>query len=159
VERALEASLGRLGPRELVPELDWPVLDPAEGERQALLRLAAAVAGRQLPLPELARRLRARAARIPLPAPGTPTRGRLLMTSFGWADSGGGTTVPRLAAKELARRGWDVTVFHAGTTPTASGMPYELSDSTSDGVRLIGVQTARTGCSTSVIPTASSTTR
>ena len=35
------------------------------------------------------------------------------MTSFGLNDSGGGTTVPRLAAKELARRGWDVTVFHA----------------------------------------------
>ena len=28
---------------------------------------------------------------------------RLMMTSFGFNDSGGGTTVPRLAAKELAR--------------------------------------------------------
>ncbi|HLI60162.1 MAG TPA: glycosyltransferase [Solirubrobacteraceae bacterium] len=139
VERALEASLERLGPRELVPELDWAVLDAAEGERQALLRLADAVARRELPLPGLAERLRARAARIPVPVRRPATRGRLLMTSFGWADSGGGTTVPRLAAKELARRGWDVTVFHAATAPTPSGMPYELSESVSDGVRLIGV--------------------
>ena len=139
VERALEASLERLGLRELVPELDWPVLDPAEGERQALLRLAAAVVHRQLPLPALSERLAARAAQIPAPAPRTPTRGRLLMTSFGFNDSGGGTTVPRLAAKELARRGWDVTVFHAATTPTPSGVPYEISETVSDGVRLIGV--------------------
>jgi hypothetical protein len=62
-----------------------------------------------------------------------------MMTAFGWADSGGGTTVPRLAAKELARRGWDVTVFHAavGLTPTRS--PYETLEWEEDGVRLVGV--------------------
>ena len=48
------------------------------------------------------------------------------MTAFGWNDSGGGTTVPRLAAKELARRGWEVTVFHAAVEPTESGSPYEV---------------------------------
>ena len=31
------------------------------------------------------------------------------MTAFGFNDAGGGTIVPRFAAKELARRGWDVT--------------------------------------------------
>ena len=36
------------------------------------------------------------------------------MTSFGFNDAGGGTLVPRLLAGELGRRGWDVTVFHAG---------------------------------------------
>lgn len=139
VERALEASLQRLGPRELVPELDWPVLDPAEGERQALLRLADAVTRRQLPLAALGDRLRSRAGEIPAPAPRTPTRGRLLMTSFGFNDSGGGTTVPRLAAKELVRRGWDVTVFYAATAPTATGVPYEITETMEDDVRLIGV--------------------
>ncbi len=139
VERALESSLERMGLRELVPELDWPVLEPAEGERQALLRLADAVTRRQLPLPGLGERLRSRAAEIPAPAPRTATRGRLLMTSFGFNDSGGGTTVPRLAAKELARRGWDVTVFYAATAPTASGVPYEITETVNDGVRLIGV--------------------
>jgi glycosyltransferase involved in cell wall biosynthesis len=63
----------------------------------------------------------------------------LMMTAFGWNDPGGGTTVPRLAARELARRGWDVTVFHAATKPTASRVPYELTEWEEDGVRLIGV--------------------
>ncbi len=64
---------------------------------------------------------------------------RLMMTSFGWNDSGGGTTVPRLAAKELARRGWEVTVFHAAVKLTGTGLPYELREWEQDGVRLIGV--------------------
>lgn len=63
----------------------------------------------------------------------------LMMTAFGWNDPGGGTTVPRLAAKELARRGWDVTVFHAAVQPTPSRIPYELREWDDDGVRLIGV--------------------
>ncbi len=62
-----------------------------------------------------------------------------MMTSFGFNDSGGGTTVPRLAAKELVRRGWDVTVFHAAVAPTESRQPYEVRESHDDGVRLIGV--------------------
>jgi glycosyltransferase involved in cell wall biosynthesis len=62
-----------------------------------------------------------------------------MMTAFGWNDSGGGTIVPRLAAKELARRGWDVTVFHAATQASESGTPYEVVESEQDGVRLLGV--------------------
>ena len=65
--------------------------------------------------------------------------GRLMMTSYGWRDAGGGTTVPRLAARELARRGWEVTVFHASTQPTANQIPYELNEWDEDGVHLIGV--------------------
>jgi glycosyltransferase involved in cell wall biosynthesis len=65
--------------------------------------------------------------------------GRLMITAFGWNDAGGGTTVPRLAARELARRGWEVTVFHASTQPTANQIPYELSERDEDGVHLIGV--------------------
>jgi glycosyltransferase involved in cell wall biosynthesis len=64
---------------------------------------------------------------------------RLMMTAFGWNDSGGGTTVPRLAAKELARRGWDVTVFHAAVHPSPSGRPYDVCEWEEDGVRLLGV--------------------
>jgi glycosyltransferase involved in cell wall biosynthesis len=69
---------------------------------------------------------------------GTVVR-RVLITSFGFNDSGGGTTVPRLVAKELARRGWDVTVFHAAVKLTESRIPYEVRSWTDDGVRLIGV--------------------
>ena len=62
-----------------------------------------------------------------------------MMTAFGWNDSGGGTTVPRLAAKELVRRGWEVTVFHAAVPPSESRTPYEIVESEQDGVRLLGV--------------------
>ena len=64
---------------------------------------------------------------------------RLLMTAFGWNDPGGGTTVPRLAAKELARRGWEVTVFHAAVKPAAGEPAYHLAEWEEDGVRLVGV--------------------
>ncbi len=142
VTRALAAAIERHPLRELVPELDWAVLDPGEGERQALERLADGFEARALPLPELARSLRERARSHPAPArrarPGPPGK-RLVMTAFGWNDSGGGTTVPRLAAKELARRGWDVTVFHAAVAPTPSGAPYELREWVQDGVALVGV--------------------
>lgn len=64
---------------------------------------------------------------------------RLLMTAFGWNDPGGGTTVPRLAAKELARRGWEVTVFHAAVKPAAGEPAHHVAEWEEDGVRLIGV--------------------
>jgi len=64
---------------------------------------------------------------------------RLMMTAFGWNDPGGGTTVPRLAAKELARRGWEVTVFHAAVKPAAGQPAYHVAEWEEDGVRLVGV--------------------
>src|SRR5579862_9039421 len=64
---------------------------------------------------------------------------RLMMTAFGFNDSGGGTTVPRLAAKELARRGWEVTVFHAAVASLPGAAPYTVRESEEDGVRLLGV--------------------
>src|SRR4029079_7518254 len=42
-------------------------------------------------------------------------RPRIVMTSFGFTEPGGGTLVPRTLAAELVRRGWDVTGFYAGT--------------------------------------------
>lgn len=143
VERALAAALDIYPLRELVPELDWAVLDGRDAEHQAVVRLADALDRRLLPVPGLATKLRARAAAMPVAEPrraraGSPPR-RLLMTAFGFNDSGGGTTVPRLAAKELARRGWDVTVFHAAVKPTESKRPYEIREWVEDGVKLIGV--------------------
>ena len=149
VERALEAAVDRYPLRELVPELDWAVLDPTQAERQALQKLADALEQRLLPVPGLAAKLRRRAAALPAPAPrhapATGDRQRLLMTAFGWNDSGGGTTVSRLAAKELARRGWDVTVFHAAAKATPSKQPYEVVEWEEDGVRLIGVHNRPSG--------------
>jgi glycosyltransferase involved in cell wall biosynthesis len=148
VEGALEAALDLYPLRELVPELDWAVLDEHAAERQALVRLADALEQRLLPVPGLAAKLRARAASIPLPEARPPRAAgprRLLMTSFGFNDSGGGTTVPRLAAKELVRRGWEVTVFHAAVKPTESKRPYEIREWVEDGVTLIGVHNRPSG--------------
>jgi glycosyltransferase involved in cell wall biosynthesis len=144
VEAILASGLNLYSLRELVPELDWAVLTPQEGERQALARLAAALERRQLPVPGLAATLKARAAAIELeqrrrPARRPAAKGKLMISAFGFNDAGGGTTVPRLAAKELVRRGWDVTVFHAAVKLTETRLPYELREWEEDGVRLIGV--------------------
>ncbi|HEX5308128.1 MAG TPA: glycosyltransferase [Solirubrobacteraceae bacterium] len=143
VERALEEAMTRFSLRELVPELDWAVLDPPDAERQALCRLAEALEKRALPLPALAQRVRSRAQHLedaPRVRRGSAAASRrLLMTSFGWNDSGGGTTVPRLAAKELVRRGWEVTVFHAATRSASGAGAYAVVESEEDGVRLLGV--------------------
>src|SRR4051795_4729454 len=69
----------------------------------------------------------------------TPMAGRLVMTSFGFRDAGGGTIVPRNVAWELARRGWDVTVFYAGVGRAGKGAPYEMVESVDEGVKLVGV--------------------
>jgi glycosyltransferase involved in cell wall biosynthesis len=139
VESALSETVDRLGLRRLVPEVDWPILHPDAARRRALELLADAVEHRAVPAPRLARRLRREAADVPAaPAP-RRDKGRLLMTAFGWNDSGGGTMLPRFAAKELVRRGWDVTVFHAAVAPDPSGVPYALREWEEDGVRLVGV--------------------
>ena len=146
VETVLERALDEYDVEDLVPELDWPVIDAREGERRALEILAGAFETRDLPLPALAQRTRARARAIPHrePAPAA-SRGKLMMTSFGFNDAGGGTIVPRLAAKALARRGWDVTVFHAAVQPLAGPGPYALREWEEDGVKLIGVHNRPSG--------------
>ena len=64
---------------------------------------------------------------------------RIVMTMYGWRDSGGGTLLPRTIAYELARRGWDVTVFYAGVGRGGTGKPYEVVTGEDQGVRLVGV--------------------
>ncbi len=139
VGAALTAGLETYALRELVPELDWAVLDSGEGERQALLRLAEMAEDRTFPAASFASDLRRRAEAMPV-AQLSPRNGRkLLMTMFGWNDIGGGTIVPRLLAKEFVRRGWDVTVFHAATEELPGEPPYALREWVEDGVRLVGV--------------------
>ncbi|MBI5106724.1 MAG: glycosyltransferase, partial [Solirubrobacterales bacterium] len=139
VERALLEALDRSDLRDLVPELDWEVIDPAAGERRALEVLADALDARALPLPRLAARLRRRAESRPAPRRPAPNGRRIVMTSYGFNDSGGGTAVPRIVAKELVRRGWDVTVFHAAVRPDGTGEPYAVREWEEDGVHLVGV--------------------
>ncbi|HEY0388741.1 MAG TPA: glycosyltransferase [Gaiellales bacterium] len=123
VERAIGSAIDRLGPTALVPE--------AEGdERVARMRLADLLEERTLALPHLARSLRDEAL---------GGRPRIMLTSFGYNDSGGGTIVPREISRELVRRGWDVTVFHAAVRPLTDAPPYAVRRWYEDGVRLIGV--------------------
>lgn len=145
VERALRSLIDAAPLRELVPELDWGVMHPLAAERRALETLADAFERRALPLPGLARELRARAAQVAQAPRPQPNGRKLVITAFGWNDSGGGTTVPRVAAKELARRGWDVTVFHATTARDPSGEPYAVREWVQDGVKLVGVHNRRHG--------------
>jgi glycosyltransferase involved in cell wall biosynthesis len=123
VERALSATIAQRGAAALVPEAGGD-------ERAARLRLADLMEERGLPLPGLARRLRDEALE---------GRRRIMLTSFGYDDSGGGTIVPRYLSKELARRGWDVTVFHAAVARIEGAPPYTVRRWYQDGVRLIGV--------------------
>ena len=66
-------------------------------------------------------------------------RPRIVMTSFGFTEPGGGTLVPRTLAAELVRRGWDVTVFYAGTKGGRPGVRYDLVETEEQGIRLVGV--------------------
>ena len=145
VQNALRSLIAAAPLRELVPELDWGVMHPDAAERRALEVLADALERRVLPLPALARELRGRAARVPAAPRPRPNGRKIVLTSFGFNDSGGGTTVPRVAAKELARRGWDVTVFHAATRPDPSGEPYAVRESDEDGVHLVGIHNRQHG--------------
>jgi glycosyltransferase involved in cell wall biosynthesis len=122
VSRIFEAAIERE---------DWRVLAPRTITRQgALVLLADALDQRRLPLPELAARLRRR---------GLAGRQRIVMTSFGYNDSGGGTIVARQVSQELARRGYDVTVFHAAVGQVEPAQPYQVREWWQDGVRLVGV--------------------
>lgn len=64
---------------------------------------------------------------------------RILMTMYGWADSGGGTLLPRQIALELARRGHDVAVLHSAATPLAGERAYAVRTFDDGGVRCIAV--------------------
>ena len=64
---------------------------------------------------------------------------RILMTTFGWRDAGGGTLLPRTIAYELVRRGWEVTVFYAGAGQGGTGRPYEVVTGEDEGVRVVGM--------------------
>jgi glycosyltransferase involved in cell wall biosynthesis len=125
---------------DLVPELDWSVLPQAWAERRAREVLADAFEARSLP--ELAASFRERAAATadsPFAPARTPNGKRIVLTSYGFEDSGGGTIVPRYLAKELAQRGWDVTVFHAAVRRLEGAGSYAVREWEQDGVKLVGV--------------------
>lgn len=64
---------------------------------------------------------------------------RILMVMYGWAESGGGTILPRMVARELAGRGHEVMVFYAGARQMPGEPPYHVLSHEEDGVQLRGL--------------------
>jgi GT2 family glycosyltransferase/glycosyltransferase involved in cell wall biosynthesis/predicted SAM-dependent methyltransferase len=64
---------------------------------------------------------------------------RILMTMYGWNESGGGTSYPKAIAKELVQNGHSVTVLYAGGKSLVSTEPYFVETSIEDGVNLYGI--------------------
>src|SRR5262249_57302886 len=93
-------------------------------------------------LPELAASWLSRAQTVadgPFAEGRRPNGKRIVLTSYGFEDAGGGTIVPRYLAKELAQRGWDVTVFHAAVRKLDGAASYAVREWDQDGVHLVGV--------------------
>jgi len=63
----------------------------------------------------------------------------ILITMYGWNESGGGTSYPKAIAKSLVLLGYDVTVVFAAGNNGNAQTPYEVVHSYEDGVRLFGV--------------------
>lgn len=64
---------------------------------------------------------------------------RILMSMFGWKDSGGGTIFPRQLALELQARGHQVMVIYAGVPRFADAPAYAIHAHEEAGVQLIGI--------------------
>jgi glycosyltransferase involved in cell wall biosynthesis len=64
---------------------------------------------------------------------------KILFVMYGWKETGGGTTFPRSVAKELSRRGWDVSVFYASLKFDPTMPLYSLEFTKEDGVNLYGL--------------------
>jgi glycosyltransferase involved in cell wall biosynthesis len=64
---------------------------------------------------------------------------KVLFVMYGWKETGGGTTFPRTLALELAKRGWDVSVFFASLRYDSSMPPYSMEEFVEDGVKLFGL--------------------
>ena len=116
LEAALRTNLADWPLDDLVPELDWsraPAPRTPSAARASCSRTPSTrVAFHASPTS---------GGRAPRPPPTQPWRAgrrppgrRIVLSSFGFDDAGGGTIVPRYVAKELAQRGHEVTVFAAG---------------------------------------------
>lgn len=63
---------------------------------------------------------------------------KILMTMFGWNESGGGTIFPKSVAIELVKQGYEVSVFFSGVNHN-NNRPYIIERSVDSGVNLIGI--------------------
>ncbi len=64
---------------------------------------------------------------------------KLLFVTYGWNESGGGTTFPKSVVLELAARGDDMAVFYASLRNDPTLPPYSIEKIEENGVKLFGV--------------------
>ncbi len=82
---------------------------------------------------------------LPTPHAATPsaqdhdTPEHVLLVMYGWADSGGGTILPRQFALALAARGHRVSVVYAAARAIPDLPPYGVHRTTEGGVALHGI--------------------
>lgn len=76
--------------------------------------------------------------------PQLPYPKRVLITMFGWNESGGGTMFPKEVAKRYADLGIETTVFFAGLSHPKTATPYFLEKQTDGNLTLYGLYN-RTG--------------
>lgn len=67
------------------------------------------------------------------------TRKKILFVMYGWNETGGGTIFPKNVAIELAKRGWDVSVFYASLKYDPAMPLYSMERSQEGGVKLYGL--------------------
>lgn len=63
----------------------------------------------------------------------------ILFVTYGWDESGGGTTFPKSVAQELADRGYEVAVFYASLKNDPYMPPYSIERTEDARVTLYGV--------------------
>ncbi len=76
-------------------------------------------------------------AALATPTPKGPQR--VLLVAYGWADSGGGTMLPRAFAHELAQQGHEVAVVYAAAQPHPGLPAYGVHQHREGKVQLFGI--------------------
>ncbi len=73
------------------------------------------------------------------PPPRRPAPQHVMLVMYGWADSGGGTMLPRAFAQQLAADGVRVAVVYAAARPDPDLPPYGVRRHMEAGVSLFGI--------------------
>ncbi len=69
---------------------------------------------------------------------------RILITAYGWKNSGGGTIIPYDIAYALSEKGWQVAVLYVGANAADTEINYHLREHEENGLRLYGLFNRKT---------------
>lgn len=64
---------------------------------------------------------------------------KILITMYGWNESGGGTTFPKSLSTELVNKGYEIFVLFAAGNHSSISTPYYLEQSIENGLNLFGI--------------------